>query len=223
MKRWLYYGLSSILIVGIGGALYFSIGRPVRVLPLLDVIPVFELIDHRGEPYRSHERGEKPVLYAVAATRDPAGLEETVNRMMELRHALAERGWEDAIDFVIITVDPDYDDLERIQSAAENLELFSYSNSYFLTGSWLAVKIAVGNGLGIYFQDPQIDDGELQFVYDKTWVFADPGGTTRSRYNGRTVEIDTLIRDVDLLQKELAAEGASELLYRAAHLFLCYP
>lgn len=223
MRRWLYYSLFSILIVGIGGVLYFGIGRPIRVLPLLDVIPVFELVDHRGEPYRSHERTERPTLYAVAATRDRANLTATVNRMMELRNALAERGREDAIDFVIITVDPDYDDPERIQSEVEDIEFFSYSNNYFLTGSWLAVKFAVGNGLGIYFEDPRVEDGEVQFVYDSTWVLVDPTGTIRSRYSGRTVELSHLLRDLDLLQKELDAEGASQYLYRAAHLFLCYP
>lgn len=222
MKAWFKMAGYFLLVFFIGGTLYFTIGRPVQVLPLLDPIPVFELTDHRGETYSPLERG-RLTLYTVGAARDLDNTEKTIDQLARVYDELEARGWSDEIDIAMISVDPEHDDPTVLQHLAERYELFQRPGTYLLTGPWVTVKLAVGSGMRIYFEDPVEIDDELKFVYDQTLVLVDDQGVTRARYNARQLDLETLTRDIALLRKEANAEGAVRLAYQAAHLFMCYP
>ncbi len=222
MKAWFKMAGYFLLVFFIGGTLYFTIGRPVQVLPLLDPIPVFELTDHRGETYSPLERG-RLTLYTVGAARDLDNTEKTIDQLARVYDELEARGWSDEIDIAMISVDPEHDDPTVLQHLAERYELFQRPGTYLLTGPWVTVKLAVGSGMRIYFEDPVETDDELKFVYDQTLVLVDDQGVTRARYNARQLDLETLTRDIALLRKEANAEGAVRLAYQAAHLFMCYP
>lgn len=222
MKAWFKLAGYFVLAMLIGGTLYFTIGRPVQVLPLLDPIPMFELTDQRGDIYFPQERG-RLTLYTVGAARDQENTAETIAQLTRIHDELETLGWTDEIDLVMISVDPEHDDSTVLQEFADRFELFQRPGTYMLTGPWVTVKLAVGSGMRIYFEDPIETENGLTFVYDQTLVLVDDQGVTRARYNARQVDLETLTRDLALLRKEANAEGTMRLAYQAAHLFMCYP
>lgn len=223
MKSWLKIAGYITLTVMIGGTLYFAIGRPLQVLPLLDPVPIFELVDHRGDTYFSHERGQKLTLYTVGAARDEAALEQTMAQLTSISNDLEARGWSNDVEIVLISVDPEHDDPAVLRSVAERYPLFNRPGTYLLTGPWVTVKLAAGSGMRIYFEDPVETENDVTFVYDRTLVLVDNQGVLRARYDVHQVDPETLARDIRLLRDEANAEGTARLAYQAAHLFLCYP
>lgn len=218
---WRVAGIAGAAVAA--GLLYFALSRPVKVLPLMGAIPPFELTSHQGKVFRSHERGSRITLYTVAASRDEKRMVETSHLLHELQRALVERGWIDRVDVAFITVDPEFDDQERLRFAAERFAFPEGPNVALLTGSSASVKLAVGNGLGIYYEPPVNEPSGPRFVYDPMVVLVDSHGVTRARHSLQQVTPQRLITDIGLLQKEAAATGASRMVYAAAHLFLCYP
>src|SRR5690625_5151523 len=90
-----------------------------------------------------------------------------------------------------------------------------------LTGSWVALRLAVGTGFGLYYEVPS--DGDGAFVYEPTVAIVDWNGVLRARYGPDEVDTQVLLLDMGLLSREIAAEGAEAWVYAGAHLFLCYP
>ena len=183
---------------------------------------MFELTDQRGDIYFPQERG-RFTLYTVGAARDQENTAETIAQLTRIHDELETLGWTDEIDLVMISVDPEHDDSTVLQEFADRFELFQRPGTYTPTGPWVTVKLAVGSGMRIYFEDPIETENGLTFVYDQTLVLVDDQGVTRARYNARQVDLETLTRDLALLRKEANAEGTMRLAYQAAHLFMCYP
>ena len=97
-----------------------------------------------------------------------------------------------------------------------------------LTGSWVAIRLVVGTGFGVYYEAPQpAGDGAYEPAgpprYDPTVIIVDGDHVIRARYALEGFDTSTLVRDVNLLAKEAEAQGATRWIYEGAHLFLCYP
>ncbi|BAS27799.1 SCO family protein [Limnochorda pilosa] len=229
----------SLIALGAGvlsaaGLFYFALAQPVKVLPLMEPAPVFELVDATGAPFRSHERDGRIEIYFFGASRDTGRIEELFALMRDGAQELASRGWLGRrAELAFVTLDPDHDDptvladLSQVVGAPEMTEAQESPGPagrglHFLSGSPVAVKLAVGSGFGLYYEPPvQVGKG-LRFVYEPTVIVVDGGGTVRGRYPAAAIDPEILVRDVGLLVEEADAAGASRLLFAGAHLFLCY-
>src|SRR5690606_16654601 len=120
-----------------------------------------------------------------------------------------------------ITPDPANDDLQSLRSLATQIPILRTTGVSLLMASPAALRFAVGAGMGVYV-GPQPEAGE-RLSYEPTLVLVDDQGWVRGRYGIRSVDERSLLRDVSLLAAEVKAEGAERALYKAAHLFLCYP
>ena len=71
----------------------------------------------------------------------------------------SDAGFADAVEFVFITVDPDHDNPEALRRAiASPPTVRSLPPQMMpLTGSWIAIRMVVGTGFGVYFQPPAVE------------------------------------------------------------------
>ncbi len=216
--------IAAILATALlAGTLYFALARPVQVLPLLDPVVPFTMVDHRGQVYRSHRRAGPVVAYAVGATRDAAGMGLTLRLLDGLQRELAARGWWDRVEVAFVTVDPEHDGPDVLRALAETFPGAAQPNVSLLTGSPVTVRLAVGAGFGIYFEPPVMTGDGFRFGHEPALVLVDGQGVVRARYRVRRVGAARVTRDIGLLLREADAKGVSRAIYRAAHLFLCYP
>lgn len=219
----------AVAVVLAAAIIAFAVFQPVKVLPLGEPAPVFELAGIQGETFRSHERDGRIVFYFFGASRDRSRTGPMLESMAATADELAARGWLGSrVELVFITLDPDHDTPEKLAQLAREAALERYTESTapppgvsLITGSPVAVKLAVGTGFGVYYEPPALVDGTLQFAYEPAVILVDGGGRIRARRPGRT-PVGTLIRDAELLVEEADARGASRLLFAGAHLFLCY-
>src|SRR5690606_20017999 len=209
----------------------FAVGRPIKVLPRMAPAPPFELLGRWGKPVSAPREDAKITLYTFGALRDQEGMARIRAFYDEAHRALSDAGFADAVEFVFITVDPDHDSPEALRkmlaspAAVRGLP----PQMTLLTGSWIAIRMVVGTGFGVYFQPPAVDDpqGAAQLAalpppkYDPTVIVVDRDHVIRARYAVNQLDTGTLVRDIDLLVKEASAEGATRWIYEGAHLFLC--
>ena len=224
---WVALGLAGPLAAAI---IAFAILQPVKVLPLGEPAPVFELMGPGGEPFRSHERDGRIVFYFLGMGRDRERTGPLLEAMAATAQALTDRGWLGRrVELAFITLDPEHDTPAELARLARERGLDRFMSAAagegpglsLLTGSPVAVKLAVGTGFGLYYAPPALVDGTPRFVYQPTVIAVDGGGRVRARRPGPPA-VATLVRDAELLVEEADARGASRLLFAGAHLFLCY-
>jgi len=199
----------------------FAVGRPVQVLPRMAPAPPFELIDASGAPVQAPQKGSPITFYLFGAARDEQGMEEVRRFYDEASRALEEAGLAQRVAFSFITVDPDHDTPAVLKEVAAALPQRSHPPFTLLTGSWVAIRMVVGTGFGVYFE-PASDRAAIP-RYERVVLIVDPNHVIRARYGLDRVDTKTLVRDVNLLVKEAEAKGATRWIYEGAHLFLCYP
>lgn len=226
---WGWVGLGAALVLA-AAIIAFAVFQPVKVLPLGEPAPVFELTGIQGEAFRSHERDGRIVFYFLGVARDQAQTGPLLEVMAATAEELATRGWLGSrVELVFITLDPEHDTPAQLAQLARDARLEAYTQGRagqapgvsLVTGPPVAVKLAVGTGFGLYYEPPVLVDGALRFVYEPAVIVVDGGGTIRARRPGTTTA-GTLVRDAELLVEEADAQGASRLLFAGAHLFLCY-
>lgn len=220
--RWkLALGFGALLM---GGVLYFALARPVQVLPLMAPVPAFELVDDRGNPFRSYDRVGTVTLYAVGATRDTEGMAHIARLFGDLGGVVAaEPGLGRDLEFAFVTIDGEYDTPERLAAMRPQLDRGQGVPVHLLTGSWVALRLAVGTGFGVYYEPAPEGSGQGPFHYEPTVLVVDWNGVIRSRYDVAAADPAILLRDFKLLRREADAQGAQKWVYAGAHLFLCYP
>lgn len=219
--------LAGVLTALAAAVFLFAVGRPVKVLPRMAPAPPFELVDPWGEAVTAPVTGGPITLYTFGALRDAQGMAAIGRFYQEAKRALAEAGREDEVRFRFISVDPDHDTPEALRQALSGPWNEALSGMTLLTGSWVAIRLVVGTGFGVYFEPPQgVDDAAGAAGpprYDPTVVVVDGDHVIRARYPLAGYDTATLLRDVHLLKKEAEAKGATRWIYEGAHLFLCYP
>lgn len=233
MKRG--YRIASAIGIVLAALIFaFAVGRPVKVLPRMAPAPPFELVDPWGQRVAAPREGSSITLYTFGALRDEQGMERVRDFYDRASRALADAGVKDEVEFVFITVDPDHDDPEALRQAVTSRTTSGGlpSQMTLLTGSWVAIRMVVGTGFGVYFEPPPAP-GQEGFArlatplpppsYDPTVIVVDRDHLIRARYALDQFDTATLVRDIHLLVKEAEAQGATRWIYEGAHLFLCYP
>jgi len=89
----------------------------------------------------------------------------------------------------------------------------------------------IGGGFGVYYEktaQPSEGQGghshsDYAFVHENRFVLVDERGLIRAEYHDLTLDVDRVMRDIRLVSREAASQGAVRYVYEAAHLFLCYP
>lgn len=213
--------LAVIVVVVLAFVGYFTIGRPIQVLPRMQSALPFEMSDQNGDMYRYPDRALPMNVYIVAAAWDEGAIERA-EQLLELVHGYSvDEGLEDLVEVAWITPDPANDDIESIRSVSGSLPIVQTTGASLLTASPVAVRMAVGAGLGIFVGSPP--EGETRVSYEAALALVDDVGYVRGRYGLEAVDEKRLLRDISLLAAEVQAEGSEKALYQAAHLFLCYP
>lgn len=221
MRRSVKIALAVTCALIVGAVGYFAIGQPIQVLPRLQTAIPFEMFDQNGDVYRYPDRAAAINVYVVAASWDQPAIARA-EELLQLVYARLEA--EDVREFAQvawITPDPANDDLQSLRSLATQIPILRTTGVSLLMASPAALRFAVGAGMGVYV-GPQPEAGE-RLSYEPTLVLVDDQGWVRGRYGIRSVDERSLLRDVSLLAAEVKAEGAERALYKAAHVFLCYP
>ncbi len=199
------------------GLAWFSIMRPVQVLPRIALAPGYALTDQNGRLLTSEAMRGKIVLYSFTYTRCEAACVPTAELLRTLQARLPELAAHVPIEFVTIAVD---------EAAPEELALLAQTWGadtavwHFASADANRLKWIVGGGFGLYFA-PQPDNA---YLLDQGYMLVDGAGILRAEYLRTTPNVELIMRDLRLLLQEAQySEGPARYAYEAAHLFACYP
>ncbi len=154
-----------------------------------DSFPDVSLVDHTGNSvqFRSQLVRDKISCIVFFYTNCEGTCPGTLQRVKQLRRAMANEFPADELQFVAITLDPESDTPERLRSYAQQLGVDDeegLANWRFCTGKPADIEL-VRRGLGMYEIDPVLDADRSQhaalitFGNDRTdrWT-AMPSGAT---------------------------------------------
>jgi protein SCO1/2 len=208
----------GVLILGL--VLWFTIARPVKVIPRIKPLPAFALEDQYGLPIKSDDLLGRQVIINFTYTKCGKACAAQQEGLLALREQLRSDGrLGSEVIFLTVSIDPARDTREALQTYAAQLGA-DREAWRFATGSPDAVKALVGGGLGIYYGQPDVA-GVIKHEQDVLLV--DSNGIMRARYNGEALSQAKLLRDIGMVSEELASTGAMRQVYEASHIFLCYP
>ncbi len=213
-------GMAAVFLFGI---IAFATLKPIQVLPRIRVAPGFSLIDQDGNAVTSEDMRGGLTLYTFTYTRcQEPQCETIINTMKEVERRLPETQLGDIpFQFVVLSIDPEYDTPARLRAYAEELGV-DLSRWTFLTGtSARRMRYIIGGGFEVYYAPRE--DGTFEF--DPAYILVDGWGIIRGEYRYQTLVPDTdrIVRHIGVLVEEIQkAKGAAKIAYEAAHLFLCY-
>lgn len=211
-KRWFRIGIISfftIIIVLTALILWFTIARPIQVLPRIEQAPNFVLTDEQGQWFDSHQLLGQPTILIFSYTRCGLACEPANTRLHEAYTNLQDNGF--SVQFVTISFDAAYDSPEVLRNTLKAWP--------WLTGSAVELKQIIGAQFGIYYS--QSETG--QFTFDQQAVLIDSKGLIRAFYDAQKLDPAIVLRDIQLINREASSSAAERPLYEAAHLFVCYP
>lgn len=212
--------LFSILGVLTLGLFAFVIIRPIQVLPRITLGPGYYLTDAQGQAVTNEDFRGSLVLYHFTYLNCQAPCPQTLGVMQEVQARLGEIDTGGIpVRLVTISFDPARDTTDALAATAVDLgadpEVWT-----FLTGAPDRLKWLIGGGFGVYYEERT--PGEFRF--DPAFMLVDGAGVLRAEYRTAVPEVDRILRDMRLVVEEVQnRQGAANLAYDAAHLFLCYP
>jgi len=215
--KWLksLYVIGGIMIVGV---LWFSIAKPLVVLPRSRLAPGYLLSDAQGQNITSEDGRGKLTIYTFAYLSCRQACDHIYQTLSDLDRSLAAQSPSQPIRYITITVDPQHDLPGQLLNfpppfipiAAEWL---------WLSGEPAVISQVVRDGFGVFFAEK---DGKIAF--SPKFILVDGWGIIRSEYDASLASSDILLRDISLVLKEIEqSKGTARLAYEAAHFFACYP
>jgi len=213
----LFIAIPALLLTSI---LAFTTLRPIQVLPRIAVGPGFALTNQAGERLTNDDLRGHIVLYNFTYTHcvDPCPATGAAMRRIQETVRQAETGGI-PIQLVTISFDPERDTSHRLRAYARELNA-DLKTWHFATGEPTMLKNVIGGGFGVYYQQLSAE----RFEFEPTFVLTDGWGILRAEYRTATPDLDTILRDIELIAAEAAnSRGMARYAYEAAHLFVCYP
>ncbi len=209
--------VGGLLVIGV---LWFTLARPVLVLPRMRLGPGYSLVDAAGKTVTSEDGRGKLTLYTFAYTRCAADCEPLYQTLQAIDSGLAARPARvPSLRFVTLTLDPARDTPEQLASFAMPFTPRSVQWTW-LTGPEKTLKNVSGGAFEVLYQ-PRAD-GSVFFA--PRYVLVDGEGIVRAVYDGAELNTARFLEQLDLVYEEIAqAQGAAKLAYEAAHFFACYP
>ena len=216
--KWVLYSVAAFFIALVVLILWFTIARPVQVLPRIEYAPAFMLTDQDGRWVSDADLRGNVLIINFAHTRCGercAAMERSLLTLVDALRADSRLGTR--VRLVTITVDAQGDTPPVLRAYAARLGVET-SEWIFLTGSARELKQLIGGGYGVYYR--QDDDGtEL----DQRAVLVDGTGLLRAEYDGARLDPAIILRDIGLVEQEANSSEAARPIYEMAHIFVCYP
>jgi protein SCO1/2 len=216
--------------------LAFLIIKPVKVMPVLDDAPSYELTSAQGELLASADLAGKVALVDFIYTHCTTVCPAMTGQMLQVQEELIRRGWlGDQVELVTITFDPARDTPERLAAYSEQMGA-DPQHWHWLTGETLAIKQLVGGEFGVYFEQVPPDSASAEaaaaseagetarydFIHSTLFVLVDGEGRIRAEYQ-QMLDINQVMRDISLVLRESRASGITRPIWQAAHLIEAYP
>lgn len=194
-----------VLVVGVVAGLLFAIGlggpdetgahspRAATVLPEPQPLPVFTLVDHRGETQtRAFFQGDWQLVF-FGFTHCPDICPTTLATLSTVTKTLRDEGAGDVPSIVLVSVDPERDTPAAL---AEYIAYFGDDNAA-LTGTEAAVRQLTAP-LGIYFNKVPLEGGEYTVDHSSAVLLVNPAGEFAALFSG-PIEVADLVHDLPLL------------------------
>jgi len=225
--RKFYIGLGVLVLATLG----FALGRPVQVLPRVAPAPTFALTDQNGQPFSDADLNGRIAVINFIYTRCTTACPTMTAQMRLLQERLRAEGvLGNPVVLVSMSFDPEHDTPEVLREYAAHFQA-DPGAWRFLTGDPATIKAVIGGGFGVYYEKTAQppggqgghSHGDYAFVHENRFVIVDERGLIRAEYHDLTLDVDRVMRDIRLVLHEAASQGATRLVYEAAHLFLCYP
>lgn len=224
--------LIGILLAAVLGFIAF---KPIKVLPYLATSPSYQLISQEGQPVSSGDLHGQVVLYDFIYTHCTTVCPAMTGQMLQVQRRLAALGLSNEVQLVSITFDPQRDTPERLREYAAQMNT-DPSNWLWLTGDTISIKRLVGSEFGVYFEQVPLDQAAAiaaglseeemasgyDFIHAVMFVLVDEKGMIRAEYR-ELVDVDQIVRDIQLVVNEKNALGPVRWLWQTAHLIQAYP
>jgi cytochrome oxidase Cu insertion factor (SCO1/SenC/PrrC family) len=219
MKNFLL-GIVFFTAILAAGIMWFTIARPVVVLPRVKLAPGYYLLSGQKKSITSEDRRGKITLYSFAYTRCTSDCQTIYNNLKVIDSKLSSRQiLNPPLDFITLTIDPEWDTPNRLADFPLPFQPHSVKWSW-VTGTPNLVRTIAANGFEILFSP--LPEGKV--VFSPRYVLVDGEGIIRAELEGNEFTPDRFLSYLDILYKEISeSQGASHLAYEAAHFFACYP
>ena len=147
MNKFILNGIYGVLGLLMVSAFAFKIFQPIQVLPRMQLSPAFDLTDQSNERLTSEDLRGQFVLYTFTYTNCPAPCFNTNETIQEVQSRLNEVQL-DGIDvsFVTISIDPERDTPEVLNSYAKNIGADTNNWKFATTTNKALLKTIIGSG-----------------------------------------------------------------------------
>lgn len=234
-QNWLLIAAALIVAASIA----FVVFQPVKVVPRMYYGPEYALEDQRGQPVTEGVLAGEVVLFGFGYSADHGGtLARTVEDFKKVEQALAAEGDGQDLRLALVMFDAERD------TAPVRLD---YAEAHNLGADWLvlggehdAMKRMIGQGFSIYYEalplselavsdetiaarlDGAADPADYGYIQSERYILVDENNIVRAEYRA-PLDVEIVLRDLALMERERNTTGAGRLVNEAAHLFLCYP
>jgi protein SCO1/2 len=216
----LLLGIVVFAFILAAGIMWFTIARPIVVLPRIRLAPGYSLKTGQNRTITSEDRRGKLTLYSFAYTRCRTDCQSIYNNLQAIDSALAEKPKQNPpLDFITLTIDPDWDTPQRLADFSLPFQLHAVTWSW-ISGNPDIIQHIAKDGFEIFYS--LLPEGKI--VFSPRYVLVDGEGIIRTELEGPEFTPDRFLEYMAILMKEISQEqGSSRLAYEAAHFFACYP
>ncbi len=142
-------------------------------------VPAFQLTNHLGEAFGSDDLRGKPWIANFIFTRCKLTCPAQTQRMLDIQDRLESAANDGHIQFVSITVDPDYDTVSVLKTYADSHK--TGENWWFLTGAKEAVRALSVDGFELGVGETANADAPL--FHSPKFVLVDRDLTVRGYFD----------------------------------------
>ncbi len=173
-ERKLYIILAALIVIG-GVGVFFIYNNTFSPIPTQFrgnrylnpiVAPDFELIDQYGRPFRLSDFKGKVIAITFIYTHCPDICPAISAGFHQLIGLLEDKGLDDDVVLVMVSVDPERDTPERLR---EWMELYGLEKAYLLTGDYDEVS-KVWKAYGVFVDKIEVEDPNLGYGVAHTGI-----------------------------------------------------